>query len=340
MARQGITSFSYDPNSRHTISDAWCEDLKKVAPAGGPPILIRTPIVAVGADNALEIDGYQGATERWTAHGFSAGAVLPPEFDRADKVGECPNATLGHQGSPLLNPYIAHFAGRAEDLAFRLAPHGLTTYWVWNEPNINGRIAQGTNCPPGSTARPGSLSPANFAALLYQGCQHIKAGAARANTKVTVYAGALSVLHPSPTQGNPMFDLYLDAVYSYLHDNGVRAPFPWDGVSLNMEGLWSEDYAGSVARAIRNVRGKYGDESPIVVSEWGHKAQYANQAGPNTAQATYDNLRTTFDALYFFEHGWDGEGYGATKWGVANNQFVPTGQTEWYPLLQSLWRTS
>lgn len=335
MADQGIVSFSFDPNSGNYISDSWCADLQALVPAGQSSSLrVRTPVISAGADNSLPVAGYRAALDIYRNHGISVGAVLPPEFDRADHIGACPNDPLGADGDPLLNTYIDHYARRAAEVASPLAPHGLTTYWVWNEPNMNGRLAQGENCPPGAQGvHPTSLSPANFAALLYQSCTRLRASGA-----TQIYAGALSMLYPSSPQNSSVFDLYMDAVYRYLNQQGIRAPYPWDALSLDMEGLWprSSGYAGQVFQALRSVQRSYGDESPIIVSEWGTKWRYADQQQPN-AQETYDDLRSTFAAMYFFEHGTNAEGYGATEWGVSGGQFVPTAmKTAWYARLQAL----
>ncbi|GAC1433629.1 MAG: hypothetical protein NVSMB65_07530 [Chloroflexota bacterium] len=337
MATQGIVSFSFDPLSGNTVTDVWCQDLNNLNPSAQTPELLVRTVARSDANNQVPIAGYQAAVDTWVSNGFSVAAVLPPEFDGAAANGLCPNDVLGFQGNPLLNAYINDFSFRAENFAANLAPHGLNTYWVWNEPNINGRISSGSNCPPGSTAVPTALAPANFAAMLYQGCTRIKAGGGP-GTKV--YAGALSMLYPGKPLNNGHFDLYMDAVYAYLTGHGVRAPFPWDALSLNMEGLWpaSSHYAAQVKQALQAVQRKYHDTSPIIVSEWGVKARYATQVSPN-ATDTYNDLRTSFATMYFFEHGTDPDGYGATTWGAPNQQITPTGQTPWYSVLQSLYQT-
>ena len=337
MAEQGIVSFSYDPVSGNTVTDAWCQDLNNINPSPTTPELVVRTVVRGDANNHVPIAGYQAAMDTWTRNGFTVAAVLPPEFDGAAATGFCPNDTLGRKGNPLLNDYINDFSFRAENFAAHLTAHGLSTYWVWNEPNTNGRIASGTNCPPGSSAQPKSLAPANFAALLYQGCTRIKAGG---GAGTIVYAGALSMLYPGNPVSNPHFDLYMEAVYAYLASHGVHAPFPWDALSINMEGLWpaSSGYAGRVLRALEAVQNKYNDTTPVIVSEWGAKSQYATQQSPSAAE-TYADLRSTFEAMYFFEHGTDPEGYGASTWGAPAQQITPTGQTPWYPVLQNLYQT-
>lgn len=171
MANQGIVSSSYDPTAIYTIAGpdtSWTDDVYNRKPAS-PLQLIRTPIQANANDNTLGSPGYpefQAAMDTWGTRsgGFPVAAVLPMEFDRPNIQGSCPNAAL--ELGPLNNDYINDFTLRAEDFASNLASHHLTTYWVWNEPNLQGQIGTGQNCRPSDP----SLSPQVFGALLYQGC--------------------------------------------------------------------------------------------------------------------------------------------------------------------------
>jgi len=178
----------------------WCNALKTLR-GPGASLLVRTKIVANQTTNALGSPGYPeyiGGIQTWVQQGFGVGGVLPYEFDYVTG-GSCPNAALGKNGDLLLNDYIDDYRFRAQDFVTALAPKGLTTYWVWNEPNLDGNIAQGVNCPPGNGYQAASLSPQNFGALLVKGAQAIQAGANASGTPVTIYARRAE----HPTRGRP-----------------------------------------------------------------------------------------------------------------------------------------
>lgn len=160
MANQGIVSFSYDPTAIYTVAGpatSWTDDVYNLKPVS-PLLLVRTPIQANANNNTLDSPGYpafQAAMDAWGTRsgGFSVAAVLPMEFDRPNINNTyCPNA--GFDLGPLNNDYINDFTLRAEDFASYLAGHHLTTYWVWNEPNLR-QVSTGQNCPASDT----SLSP-------------------------------------------------------------------------------------------------------------------------------------------------------------------------------------
>lgn len=196
LSNQGIVSFSYDPTSGYTIvgpNTAWMDDVGALKP-NDDKLLVRTAIQANQGNNTLGSPGYpefQAAMDAWSGRGFSVAAVLPREFDRPELNMLCPNGALGEGGNDLLNAYIDDFTLRAEDFARNLAGHNLTTFWVWNEPNVH-QVNTGDNCPPpaGNT----DLSPQVFGAMLVQGCTRIKAGAQQAGYTAVTYAGSLSVL--------------------------------------------------------------------------------------------------------------------------------------------------
>jgi hypothetical protein len=345
MADQGIVSFSFDPASGNKISDAWCADLD-VLRGAGQKLRVRTQISA-GPANSLPIPGYQAAVKAWTDHGHDVAGVLSLEFDPphagldpAKKKRVCyPNEPLGFKGDPLLNPYIDDATRRAEQFAQQLAPSGLKTYWVWNEPNLKLPIKPGDNCPPGKGFPPTTLAPQNFAALVWQGCNRLKAGGAE-----KVYAGGLSVLKDARTDPKgPYLAGYLEQVYTFLNRQGITT-YPWDALSLNIEGLFDRDWTTSLLKAAQAVQQRYRDESPIVIGEWGVE-NGDKRLKADTARQTFEAIDSVFPTMYFFQHGQYFEGkksWGATLWGAPHQTIVPRPDNEkkplkWRPLLQSLW---
>jgi hypothetical protein len=336
MANQGIVSFSYDPTAIYTVAGpdtTWTDDVYNLKPAS-PLLLVRTPIQANANDNTLGSPGYpefQAAMDTWGTRsgGFPVAAVLPMEFDRPNIQGSCPNDILGYNGNPLLNAYINDFTLRAEDFASNLASHHLTTYWVWNEPNLQGQIGTGQNCPPSDP----SLSPQVFGALLYQGCTRLKAGGA-----ITTYAGSLSVLPGSDPTGQNAAN-YLAAMYQFLNQNGVSGPYPWDAISLNMEGLFDTTFTQPVHDNIQATMQTYGDYSPIIVGEWGVRN---SELDPTRAQTTYDAIKAYFQTMYFFQHParvqHNGNDYGARDWNISGSQYVPASKLLWWDVLNSFYQ--
>jgi hypothetical protein len=344
MAEQGIVSFSFDPKSSNRITDAWCADLDVLC--SGKKLRVRTQIAA-GSDNTLPIPAYQAAIKAWMDHGHEVGGVLSLEFDPpragldpAKPRRVCyPNEPLGFKGDPLLNPYIDDATRRAGECAKQLAPSGLKTFWVWNEPNLKLPIKPGDNCPPGKGFPPDCLAPQNFAALVWQGCTRLKANGAQ-----TVYAGSLSVLKDARTDPKgPYLAGYLEQFYTFLNRNGITT-YPWDGLSLNIEGLFDRDWTMALLNAAQAVQRKHGDNSPIVIGEWGVE-NGDKRLNADTAGETFQAIDTVFPAMYFFQHGQYFEGkksWGATRWGAPHQTIVPTPDNDknpltWRPLLRSLW---
>ncbi|MCL4544115.1 MAG: hypothetical protein M1118_05880 [Chloroflexi bacterium] len=317
-------------------------------------------ISARSSDNTLGSPGYpeyKAAIDAWVRNGFTVAAVLPPEFDRPGTAGStfCPNAGPGKNNNPLLNDYIDDWSFRAADFAGQLASHSLTTYWVWNEPNTDGSIAIGANCPAGSQIpgtnppqfyHPTSLSPQNFAAMLYQDCTRIKSTVPQAIT----YAGGLSVL-PGTDPNGPYVAGYLEAMYQYLNQSLVRGPYPWDALSLNMEGYPDSGFIASVITAIQGKQQQYGDTNdgtstgtskPLLIGEWGVRN---SELDPTRARPTYNALRMAFPkAMYFFQHpnffsDHRSTDYGARDWNVQGGQYVPADKLLWWDVLYSYYQT-
>lgn len=340
MAVQGIVSFSYDPDQHLTVSSSWCQDLITLKPSL-EHLHVRTVMNSQSSDNTVPIPNYQAAMDVWSGQGFSGkvGAVLPLDFDRYNFVGSCPNDPLGYQGNPLLNAYINDWSFRAENFAAQLASHGLTTYWVWNEPNLDALINPGDNCPP-SSPHPEALSPQVYAAMIYQGCTRIKAGAQQAGKTAITYAGSLSIL-PGTDPNGPYGAQYLDRMYQTLNGAGVHSPYPWDALSINMTGIPDSSFISSVKSAIQGVQQKYGDSSPIVIGEWGCRN---SEYDATRLRAAYDALRQTFPTgMYFFQHPaiiqHNTSDYGVRDWNTAGGQYTLGNTLLLYGVLQNYYQT-
>lgn len=351
LSTHGIVSFSYDATQHLTVAGTdttWTNDVAQLK-TSGPLLLIRTPIQSNANDNTLGSAGYtefQAAMDTWGQRGFTVGAVLPMEFDRPEKIGFCPNDNR-EVSNPLLNNYINDFSFRAEDFANKLAGHHLTTFWVWNEPNLR-QVTTGSGCgslPPAD----GSLSPQVYAAMLYQGCTRIKAGAQAAGQTATVYAGSLSVIVGLTDPNGPLCAGYLDAMYQYLNLHGVAGPYPWDALSLNMENYPDSGFISQVVAAIRAKQLQYRDTldgssstptKPIIIGEWGARN---DQLDPNRARTTYDALRSSFPTMYFFQHPdfqqHDANNFGARDWNTPGGQYVTANKLRWWDVLASFYQT-
>jgi hypothetical protein len=355
-AAQGIISFSYDPTSTGMVDAKWCDDLKALH-GPGTPLLVRTTITANQTTNQLGSAGYPEyirAIKTWAGEGFSIGGVLPYEFDLVNTPVNpnpyCPNGALGKGGDPLLNDYIDDYRFRVQDFVTTLAPAGLTTYWVWNEPNLDGIIASGVNCPPGQTTNPqtgkpyrnDSLSPANFGALLVKGCQAVRAGGNATQTPVTVYAAGLSI---SPTISASAAAAYLDAMYNYIQDKVTS--YPWDGLSVNIEGVQTSSTVRDIVNAITAVQAAHNDTGSLVVGEWGiGNTILVSQSQQDAFRCTYYAISQGFTTrMYFFQHplskpDQSGLNYGAIDWNQTPALFYKLGPLTAYGLLTSLYQNS
>lgn len=331
---QGIVSFCYDPDVPAIVTDAWCDNVSGLKTAG-QKLLIRTNIKSRSSDNALlatdVIGGYQSGLDVWTGRGYGGlvGGVLTAEFDRPSGIPGNPQPNTPPTGeTPLSNPYIDDFANRAYLFAQQVAPKGMRTFWVWNEPDVTD--------PPGTY-----LAPEVFGAMCYQACIQLKAGAASVGVSpVTTYAGGMSVTPPRDPAGDNAV-AYLTRMYEYLNAFGVggsspsATPYPWSAISINMEYLVDPSYVQTVFGKLINTQDSHSDFTGFVVGEWGVQNN-AIQPYPNDAPVVqaYNALRRYFPTMYFFQHParvvGNANDYGTTNYDYPGGLFRAKEPFTWY----------
>lgn len=326
-ARAGVVSFAADPDAGTTITPAWCESIKALGVSR-----VRVPIRA-GSQNQLPIALYQQAARIYRDAGIEMCAVLAMDLNRPWLAPTprlfYPNQQLGYRANHRQNQWILDTCRRAEAVASALAPLGVVSYSVYNEPNLAALLMTGANVPPAADSKAPALSAEVFGSLAYELAGYLHAGGATA-----VELGALSWIAGSgPDPKNPYCAGYLSRALGYLRATGAQH-LPWSAVSVNAEGVWSAETAAAMAKAIQDA---VGAELPIVVGEWSWPAGSAVDAVK--ARATFDALSSVASEVYFFQHPLqqaDGRGYGLQGWTVADG-IVPTAyQSPWYAVLLSL----
>ena len=324
MPRQGITSFTVNPNASppDVVTQAWVNDILELGPARTGPLLLRANVTADRA-NAVPLESYQQAFALYARNGIEPHALFTSEFDRLD-------SGIGHPNDPLPealnNPYIDDFSYRATDFAIRLRPYGLKNYFIWNEPNDSSSL---NYLPDG----------ARFAALLYQSYTRIKAHVPDAGVSM---GGLLWPNGPlTPAGATQHVAQYLSGVYAYLREQA--AGIPWDAVNVHVHHC---DFAERDMVELRNaIDGVFApeDRRPVFVGEWGLTHAEADREGCTLRAFAY--LRSHFDAMWYFQHptlftpdACEGDDWGTTRWSEPTGQFLPGPHCPIWEQLHCLYR--
>jgi hypothetical protein len=340
LTSQGLVSISYRPDEQRHITDAWCDNARALFSTSSPTLYlpIRTDVIE-SPNGSVDFSSYRNALKTWRDKGFSVQIVIPSEFYSVPgpwNINTAANGTL--TGNGLTNAYIEEFSNRAVTLVNQLYDIGISTYWIWNEPNVKGLLNTGDNPVANDPPRIQALSPENFAALVYTTSSKMK------NAKpVTIYAGSLSMLD-GLTPAGQAGDFY-SRVYTYLvnHQVNVYAQIPWNAISLNMELNVSSSYMDNVKDSLDPIQAQYVQSKDYVLSEWGIQD---NSLGnnppfdpPQYIRDLYDNFKQRFSLMYFMCHHHPGdETYGATEidYGTAG-EYNPGGDRVWYNWLNVLY---
>jgi hypothetical protein len=320
---QGVVSFIFDPGGPYEIDDDFIDDVQDLKPEGRK-LLIRANVIA-DSDNDIEsyYDDYNRNIERWTSRGFDIALVLTHELDRYDKIDPddqelyWPNHNFTGPVGSRLNPYILHFAERCGNLAYALRNSGCTSYWIWNEPQGDGRVSPGEHSQHDD---PGTIAPEIFRALLLRVCESMRSRV----SDLRLYTGSLQILHNSSSEsadraGIDQQAAWLNDMYRWVTTTGGTLVTPsllWNAVSINAEGLFGDDHADYAEQALTGVMNdsRYNDWSPIIVGEWGSVNSICISRDSDSGQCneyrdvTLSEAVQTFQALqrfpylYFFQH--------------------------------------
>lgn len=349
----GVVTFGADVNTKARIGDEWCADLAHLSPAPNH-VPVRFPISSTNADNTVDIEQLRKVFQIYKSKDFKAYPVLHGGLEQQyslemasdTQANYSPNTALGlpffgaeKNTNPFLNYYIKNFSDTAVHTFKTLGNDCPEASWIWNEPNLAAQLKIGLNCPPGARFKLSSISPEVFASLLYIVGSSLK----RDTNMKTVWPGSLSCLVKYNTDpAGTWIGGYFEKSFDYLKTNkAVNWQDSFDGISLNMEGYVTEDYAKRVVTAIKAIQKKYGLKGPIVIGEWGLRGDSLNI---EAIKKTYKILCNYFEGpLFFFQHPtylpYDTTGYGCSTWKMdANNIFIPTGHTDWFAVLQDLFK--
>jgi hypothetical protein len=354
---QGIVSITADADG-FVVADLWCDDAYNLKPRATTPsarqsLMIRTAVQGSNEDPP-SAGPFVTGVGRWQASNrqMSVGCVFPWDFLSRHSTEYNPNGTLSDQiynpqtntystdpnGRKIHNKYIDTYVYHLGQFAASLIAVGVTTFWVWNEPQAATNLA-----PTGLLTFPGSpeeggyglffqkiMSPQTFGSLSFLGATKL-----RQLQAATVYLGSLHLL-PGVT-GPAHGPQYIDQMYSYLTDPTIHTQpvtpgeFPWTGSSFNMQGdvrsssvlTWLDN---QMLTPLNAVFTKHSQSNQIVVlGEWGLKPKeipFQETGVPDKLEHTFDNLEARFPILYFFSHD------PVEEYGVTHRTFSSSGQIE------------
>lgn len=339
MAQQGIVSILNDPISGAVIGPQWTQDLATLSPA--PNHLTIRASISVDNNNHVNIKSIQTGLQQYQTGGFPVWLVLHGGLenhyqslkeDSAEYLTAMPNAKLGLNGDMMLNDYINRFSLTAVGTLQALGDLCPDTVFVWNEANLDGpTLAQGVK-----PQKHQSLSPEVFGAMLGTTAKRI---AASCPAVKTILPGSLSCLvkfNTDPT--GPWVGGYLNTALKYMNQYGMIAPYPFSGLSLNLEGVIDDKYATWCAQAVTNLVKTFTIGGQAVIGEWG----LANGAMKGVDMTpTFTALSKHFGTIFSYCHNTqvpnDATSYGTTLWTI-NPQgiIVPNGHTPYYDVLTTL----
>jgi len=337
MAVQGIVSILNDPISGAVIGPQWTQDLATLSPALNH-LTIRASI-SVDNNNHVNIKSVQTSLQAYKDAGFPVWLVLHGGLENHyqsltgnDYLAAMPNAKLGLNGDMMMNDYINRFSLTAVGTLQALGDLCPDTVFIWNEANLDGPSLV-TGAKP---VKNQSLSPQVFGALLGTTAKRIAASCP--NVK-TILPGSLSCLVKFNTDpSGPWVGGYLKTALTYINTYGMVAPYPFSGLSLNLEGIIDDKYATWCAQAVTNLVKSFNIGGQAVIGEWG----LANSSIKGADMTpTFTALSKHFGTIFLYCHNTqvpnDLNSYGTTL-STINPQgvIVPNGHTAFYSIATTL----
>jgi hypothetical protein len=345
--KQGLVSFGVDTNNGVSIviDQRTIDAILELSPAPNE-LFIRLPVSADLTTGKIDMDAWKQVLQLYKQNNLEVGLILHNalecrytlEPDPIKKQALGPNAALGPDPSQrFLNDYINKFSLSAASFLQGLGDLCPATVWVGNEPNLDSSaLKQGQNSPPTTGGfKPSSMAPEVFGSLLYMTAVRIRAMAPQVEN---IYTGSLSCLIKEDTDPKgPFIGDYISKALSYLESCGVKSPFPFNGITLNMEGNVTDKYAAYAASVMTDIKTKYGLTGPSIVGEWG----VANGSlDPVEMGACYQALCKYFALICFFQlytmKSHQFTSYGCLDWTIQDGIFVPLEHAAWFDVLQGL----
>jgi hypothetical protein len=254
------------------------------------------------------------------------------------------NPNDAHLGANSVNAWGLEQTQRTIAILQSLGPHlSPAILWAGNEPNV-----QAADNPQGDGSviktlklgdwadprKPEAMSPEAYFTFLHYFASMVKAHCWWVKT---IYPAALScAVNFQTSEYDDWIGGYIDKGMAALHNLGLQPPWPWDGLSLNMEGNVSPEYAKYTAFGLSQHKKEHQIQGPTVIGEWGIPAGQPNKpVDEQAASTTFKALNQYTESMSFFAAHITG-GYGCMKLGYDNGVFIPGDKTDWLPRLKTL----
>lgn len=270
-AVKGIALELVDQGSGAPIGPTVMRDIATFSPA--PNHLKLRASLNAGPDGFINVSSYTSALQTVVNSGFDLPWLVIQggteegyqKLKGAARLAAMPNAKLGYKGDPFLNPYIDILANKVVSFMDALPRELVPKYWfLWNEGNEDSITLQEGQDP--GPNKPMSVAGRVWGAMLVTLTKRIKAK----YPDTVLIPGSLSCLAKFFT--DPAGDWvagYLGLALDYINTHGVAAPYGFESLSLNLEGILSETYIEGCAKQLTAVMRKYGITGQTVIGEAG-----------------------------------------------------------------------
>jgi hypothetical protein len=339
-AIQGIVSPLCDQNAQVAVGPAWVAAIKALS----PHITFVRGSISADSHGNLDIALLKRGLQAFADAGLEVRAVL--ELNLGPLAKQNPNASLGWKGDVFKNPFIDAWVNRTIALLNDLGPLCPSKVWVCNEMNLQAaRNPTNTGVIPelvmggiADPSKPSALSGKVAWSMTYEAALWLKRECKRVTT---IYPAAMSILVAfNGSQHDGWVEGFINTGLQYLQAHGVHAPFPWDGLSANMEGLVTEDYARYTAEGLQGHMTDWGMTGPLVVGEWGVPSSSPGKPLNVPAMtAAIAGISRHFDSAAFFAAQVYG-GYGIWPVQHIGGEIVPGAATDWATALPVMLNTA
>lgn len=333
MTTLGIVSPVADQTALAAVGPEWVAAVKAISPK------LTDVRVAIGcsAKGICNVSLLKRGLQAFKDGGLHVSAVLEANLG---PMNLNPNDFLGYQGSPFLNQFISEYSDSAVMLLGELEKVNLCpdTVWICNEGNVQAAANPRTGLPTIPALKlgdkPDHEKPEAMAPEAWWSLQRWAAGLIQLKVPAVkhIIPGGLSCDAAFKTS---MYDNwvgnYIETGMQYLVTNGLRQPWPWEGLCLNVEGIIPYSYARYLAGGLSFHKGNWGINGPNIWGEWGVPNPTPKNPANNTAvQESYFALANVGKAaaMYWYAAQPDRD-YGCLGLGFKNGEIVPLAPLYW-----------
>lgn len=330
----GIVLQLVDEQSGAVIDDQILKDIASFSPA--PRHLKIRASLSVGPDNTVNVGAYMKAFQALKDGGFDPPWMvihggLETAYQKLKGFAyqvAMPNAKLGYLSNPLLNQYISALADKVVKAMTDFGDLCPKYWFLWNEANEDSNTLQEGQVPQKSMA----LSAKNYGALLATLSAQIK----DTFPNVVLMPGSLSCLAKFNTDpAGPWVGQYFGSALQYMNDNGVKAPYNFENITLNLEGILTDEYVEGCAKQLSVVMRTYGLTGQTIIGEWGEENQ--DLAGVDMTE-TFQSLMKHFSFVFLYCYNTvNAQLYGVRTVGISPNGILyPRDKTVFYDQFANL----